>query len=633
MESLVQSIWLVPCYSLLGAALSVIWFPAVTRRTGPRPAGYVNLVMTFLSFLHAVFALRAIWGRPAYEFSLPWLNVAGLNLSIPVQVSALTVGAIALVTGLNLLAQIFAIGYMEMDWGWGRLFSFMAVFEAGLTALALCDSLFFSYIILEILTLGTYLIVGIWFNQSLVITGARDAFLTKRIGDLFLLMGVIALLPLAGTWNFSELAIWAETAQVNPTVITLLGLALIAGPMGKCAQFPLHLWLDEAMEGPVPASILRNAVVVATGAWILVKLEPVLALSPVVQTTTIAVGAVSAIGGSLIALAQIDIKRAFSYLVTAYMGVVFIAVGSGHPEAALLLVLSHALAMALMMMSSGAVVWNSITQDVTQLGGLWSRRPVSGLALIVGSLGLVAFPPLGTFWSMLELVQGLKADGQFWLIGLLLVVNGFTAFGLTRVFCLVFGGKPQQMSERSPEVHWPMAIPMTVMIGVTLHLPLVMQALNLLPAWADINKDMALLLIWSSLFGAGLSAVIYLGSKVAKPVKFPILALQDLVAYDFYTPIIYRNTVILVVGVISQLTAWFDKYLVDGLVNFFGFITLLGGQSLKYFTSGQSQFYALTIVVGIALMSAWLCFPMFAHMSLTTSLNGLVSNAISLKVN
>ncbi len=629
MESLLQSIWLVPCYSLLGAALSVIWFPAVTRRTGPRPAGYVNAVMTFLSFIHAVLALRTIWGRPAYEFYISWLNVAGLDLTIPIQVSSLTVGAIALVTGLNLLSQIFAIGYMEMDWGWGRLFSFMAIFEAGMTALVLCNSLFFSYIILEILTLGTYLIVGIWFNQSLVITGARDAFLTKRVGDLFLLMSVLALLPLAGTWNFSELAVWAETAQVDPTVITLVGLGLIAGPMGKCAQFPLHLWLDEAMEGPVPASILRNAVVVATGAWILIKLEPVLALSPVVQTTTIAVGAVSAIGGSLIALAQIDIKRAFSYLVTAYMGVVFIAVGAGHPQAALLLVLSHAFSMAMLMMSSGAVVWNSITQDVTQLGGLWSRRPVSGLTLIVGGLGLVAFPPLGTFWSMLELVQGLKADGRFWLIGLLLVVNAFTAFGLTRVFCLVFGGKPQQMSERSPEVHWPMALPMMIMVGFTLHLPLVMQALNLLPTWAEINLDMALVLISSSGFGAGVSALMYLGDQVPKPVKFPIPALQDLVAYDFYTPKIYRNTIILLVGVVSQLTAWFDKYLVDGVVNFLGFITLLTGRSLRYFTSGQSQFYALTIVLGLAAMTAWLCFPMLANMTLTTEVSSLFSHGFA----
>jgi len=615
-QLLLQSVWLIPCYSLLGAALSALWFPGITRRTGPRPAGYVNVTMTFISFVHAVIALTATWNQPAQQFSIPWLQVAGLDLTIPIEVSSLTVGVIVVVAGLNLLAQTFAIGYMEMDWGWGRLYSLMAVFEAGLVALALCNSLFFSYIILEILTLGTYLIVGIWFNQSLVVTGARDAFLTKRIGDLFLLMGVIALLPIAGTWNFSELAEWARTANVDQNTITLIGLALIAGPMGKCAQFPLHLWLDEAMEGPVPASILRNSVVVATGAWILVKLEPVLSLSPVVQSTMIVIGAISAIGGSLIALAQIDIKRAFSYLATAYMGIVFIAVGTQQTEAALLIVLTHALSMALMMMSSGAIVWNSITQDLTQLGGLWSRRPVSGSALVVATLGLIALPPFGSFWSMLKLADGLENSGHPWLIAVLLITNALTAFGLTRAFSLVFGGKPKQMSERSPEVHWPMALPMIILSAFTLHLPLILQSLSLLPSWADINTNMALLLIWSSIFGASLSAVIYLGNYIQKPVQFPIKALQDLVAYDFYTPNLYRNSIVFSVAAVSQLTSWIDRYLVDGVVNLFGLATLLSGQSLKYSTSGQSQFYALTILVGVTVLGVFLCWSSLSHMVL-----------------
>ncbi|NJR52814.1 MAG: NAD(P)H-quinone oxidoreductase subunit F [Leptolyngbyaceae cyanobacterium CSU_1_3] len=614
-----QSVWLIPCYSLLGAALSVFWFPGITRRTGPRPAGYVNFGMTLFSLVHATIALPAIWNQPAHKFLIPWLQVAGLDLTIPVEVSSLTVGAIVLVTGLNLLAQTFAFGYMEMDWGWGRLFSLMAVFEAGLISLVLCNSLFFSYIILEILTLGTYLIVGIWFNQSLVVTGARDAFLTKRIGDLFLLMGVVALLPVAGTWNFDELAVWAQTAQVDPGVITLVGLALIAGPMGKCAQFPLHLWLDEAMEGPVPASVLRNSVVVPTGAWVLVRLEPVLALSPVVQSAMIVIGSISAIGGSLIALAQIDIKRAFSYLVSAYMGLVFIAVGTGQTEAALLIVLTHALSMALMMMSSGAIVWNSITQDVTQLGGLWSRRPVSGSALIVAGLGLIAFPPLGSFWAVLKLTDGLQSTNHPWLVGIVLLTNALTAFGVTRVFVLVFGGKPNQMSERSPEVHWPMSLPMIVLMGFTLHLPLVLQSLSLLPSWAEINTDMALLLIWSSIFGVSLSAVIYLGNTIQKPVQFPIKALQDLVAYDFYTPNIYRSTIVFSVAVISRATFWIDKYLVDGLVNLFGMATLFGGQSLKYSTSGQFQFYALTILFGVAALGLYLCWSSLSRLVLTTA--------------
>ncbi|BAS55248.1 MULTISPECIES: NAD(P)H-quinone oxidoreductase subunit F [Leptolyngbya] len=613
---LLQSIWLIPCYALLGAILSALWFPGITRRTGPRPSGYLNGLMSFASFLHAAFALPATWNQPPQEILIPWLDVAGLNLTIPIEISTLSVGAIVLVTGINLLAQTYAFGYMEMDWGWARFFSLLAFFEAGMTALVLCNSLFFSYFILEILTLATYLLVGVWFNQSLVVTGARDAFLTKRLGDLFLLMGVVALLPLAGTWDFNELAEWAKTAQVDPKVITLVGLALIAGPMGKCAQFPLHLWLDEAMEGPVPASILRNSVVVATGAWVLFKLEPVLALSPTVLGVTIFIGAVSAIGGSLIAIAQIDIKRTQSYLVTAYMGLVFIAVGTQQPDAALLLVLSHALASALLIMGSGAVVWNSITQDVTQLGGLWSRRPVSGLSFLIGLAGLVAFPPLGGFWALLKITTGIW-ETQPWLVGVVLLVNAFAAFGVTRVFCLVFKGESKQMAQRSPEIHYWMALPMIVLMGFILHLPLIMQALNLLPSWAEVNTDLALLLIWSTVTGIAASAIVYLNKNIAKPVVLPWKGVQDLLAYDFYTPNLYRSTVVFLVALVSQITSWFDKYLVDGGLNLFGVLTLISGRNLRYSNSGQSQFYMLTILFGIALISVLLSLPFLSQVSIS----------------
>lgn len=615
---LIQTIWLVPCYALIGAILTIPWSPGVIHRTGPRPAGYVNLLMTFLAFIHGLVALQATWNQPAQQLLIPWLRVANLDLSIPLEISSVTVGATVLVTGLNLLAQTYAIGYMEMDWGWARFYAFLALFEAGMCALVLCNSLFFSYVILEILTLGTYLLVGLWFSQPLVVTGARDAFLTKRVGDLFLLMGVLALYPIAGTWNFTELAQWATTANIDPKVAALVGLALLAGPMGKCAQFPLHLWLDEAMEGPIPSTILRNSVVVATGAWVLVKLEPVLALSPVVTSAMVYIGAVTAVGGTLIAIAQIDVKRALSYSVSAYMGLVFVAVGSGQNDAALLLVLTHALAIGLLVMSIGAIIWNNITQDLTEYGGLWSRRPVSGLAFVVGAFGLLAFPPLGSFWALLKLADGLWAT-QPGLVGVLLVVNALTAFSLTRVFGLIFGGQTKQMTVRSPEVHWPMALPMVVLMGLTLHLPLVLQQFNLLPDWANVNKDVALLLIGSTVFGCSIAGVIYLGGMVPKPVQLPWKPLQDFFAYDLYTAKLYRLSIVFGVDVISRLMALIDRYLVDGLVNLVGLASVFGGESLKYSTSGQMQFYALTIVFGVGLLGMMVGWPFLSHLSLNIS--------------
>ena len=614
-QILSQTIWLVPCYALMGALLVIPWSPGIIRQTGPRPAGYINLLMTLVAFVHSLIVFPSTWNQPSQYLSFNWLHAANLNISFDLEISSVTVGALMLVTGLNLVAQVYALGYLEMDWGWARFYSLLALFEGGMCTLVLCNSLFFSYVVLEILTLGTYLLIGFWFNQSLVVTGARDAFLTKRVGDLILLMGVVALLPLAGTWNYTELATWAETATINPTVATLLCLALIAGPLGKCAQFPLHLWLDEAMEGPMPATILRNTIVVSTGAWVLIKLQPVFALSPIAGTVMIWVGSVTAVGASLIAIAQIDIKRSLSYAVSAYMGLVFIAVGTRQDETALMLLFTYAIAMSVLVMSIGGVVLNSITQDLRQYGGLWSRRPISGISYLVGAASLVAFPPLGCFWSLTQMADNLWQSHPG-LVGVLLTVNGLTAFNVTREFSLIFGGQPKPMTVRSPEGSWAVVLPMTIVMGFALHMPLLLMQLNLLPDWENFNILAASLLITSTVIGASLSAFIYLSDRLAKPIQLKPKALQDFFAYDLYTAQVYKFTIVLVVGVVSQLVYWFDRYIVDSLVNLFGLVTIFSGQGLKYNTSGQTQFYVLTILLGVAILGVLMSWDFLAQISL-----------------
>ncbi len=610
-----QTIWIVPVYALIGAILAIPWSPGIIRQTGPRPSGYLNTLMTFVALVHSVLALLETWQQPVKYLSFPWLHAADLNITFDLEISSITIGALVLIAGLNLVAQIYAIGYMEMDWGWARFYSLLALFEAGMSTLVLCNSLFFSYVVLEILTLGTYLLIGLWFNQSLVVTGARDAFLTKRVGDLILLMGVVALLPLAGTWNYTELAKWASTTTIDPTIATLLCLALIAGPLGKCAQFPLHLWLDEAMEGPMPATILRNTIVVSTGAWVLIKLKPVLALSPFAGNFMIGVGAITAIGAGLIAIAQIDIKRSLSYSVSAYMGLVFIAVGTQQDITALKLLFTYAIGMSLLVMSIGGVVLNTITQDLTQYGGLWSRRPISGICYLVGLASVVAFPPLGCFWTLTEMADNLGQTHP-WLVGVLVVVNGLTAFSLTREFSLIFGGQPKPMTVRSPEGSWALVLPMTFVMGFALHVPILLQQWNLLPEWAELNLNVAIPLIISTLVGASAAALIYLNDKIAKPIALKPKAVQDFFAYDLYTAKLYRLTIVFLVGLVSKLVYWCDRYLVDGVINFVGLATIFSGESLKYNVSGQSQFYFLSILLGVILFIGVLCFPLIPQLPL-----------------
>jgi len=587
--------------------LSVFWSPGISRRTGPRPAGYLNALMTFFALLHSIFALAAMQSQSSQYFSVGWLDAASLQIDFEWSVSLTKTVALIVITGLNLLAQIYAIAYLEDDWGWARFYSLVALFEAGLCTLILTNSLFFSYVMLEILTLGTYLIVGYWFNQSLVVTGARDAFLTKRVGDLFLLMGVVALYPLAGTWNYQELTIWAETAELSPTVATLLSLTLVAGPVGKCAQFPLHLWLDEAMEGPLPATILRNAIVVCSGAWVLILVQPIIAISPIGVTTTVAIGAITAIGGSLVAIAQTDIKRILSYAVSAYLGLVFIAVGVGETQIALTLLLTYSLAMALLVMAVGNIVLSNITQDVTFYGGLWSRRPITGLSYLVGVAGLIAVPPLGGFWSLLSLTDTLWTT-ESWLAGVVLTVNGLMAFSFLRLFCLVFAGEINQMTVRSVEQLWLMVLPTTVGAGFTLHLPLFMANWQLLPQWETVNYVPVFALVASSLIGI-MGAVLVYGNNRPKLAFIP-QGIKNFFAYDGYTVKVYQATVIFSVNLISQIIAWADKYIVDGIVNLIGLVTMLSGQSLKYNNSGATQFYMLSIVGGVALFGAIVCLPL-----------------------
>ncbi|AFY37683.1 NAD(P)H dehydrogenase, subunit NdhF3 family [[Leptolyngbya] sp. PCC 7376] len=603
-----QSIWLIPCYTLLGMGLSALWMPGINRRIGPRPAGYQNIVLTFVAFTHSCIAFLEVWKQPALKPSFVWLQAADLTLSLDFNVSSITVGALVLITGINFLAQIYAIAYLEMDWGWARFFATMSLFEAGMCFLVLCNSLFFSYVVLEILTLGTYLFIGYWFNQSLVVTGARDAFLTKRIGDLFLLMSVVALLPLAGTWNFDGLAEWAATAELDPTIATLLCLGLIAGPLAKCAQFPLHLWLDEAMESPIPATIVRNSLVVGTGAWVLIKLQPIFALSDFASTFMIAIGATTALGASLVAIAQIDVKRSLSYSVSAYMGMIFMAVGSQQDEVTLVLLLTYGVAMALLIMAIGSVILTNITQDLSQYGGLWSRRPITGICYLVGAASLVALPPFGGFWSIAQLASNFWETSPSAAI-VLILVNGLTAFSIMREFGLIFGGKPKAMMVRSPEGLWALVLPMVILAGFALHSPFVLSVLNFLPDWQTLNLPVVSVLILSTLIGGGSASYLYLSDKIAKPLHYFPEPVREFFAKDLYTAELYKNTVILGVASISKVIDWLDRYFVDGVINLLGIATLFSGQSLRYSNSGQSQFYALSILAGILILVGVIFYP------------------------
>ncbi|HCQ21131.1 MAG: NAD(P)H-quinone oxidoreductase subunit F [Aphanizomenon sp.] len=608
-EFLFLTSWFVPLYSLLGAILTLPWTIGIIQRTGPRPAAYLNLLTTIFGFVHSLLVFKDIWNREQENLVITWFQAADFQLSFALEISVVSVGTTVLITGLSLLAQIYALGYMEKDWSLARFFGLLGFFEAALIGLAISDSLFLSYAVLEVLTLSTYLLVGFWYAQPLVVTAARDAFLTKRVGDLLLLMAVVSLSTLAGSLNFSDLYEWAQTADLNPVTSTLLCLGLIAGPAGKCAQFPLHLWLDEAMEGPNPASVMRNSLVVAGGAYFLYKVQPLLSLSPIALNTLVVLGIITAVGATLVSIAQIDIKRSLSHSTSAYMGLVFLAVGLEQGGVALILLLSHAIAKALLFMSSGSVIYTTQTQDLTEMGGLWSKMPATTTAFVVGSAGMVTLLPLGSFWAMLAWADGLLKVSP-WVIVVLILVNGLTALNLTRVFRLVFWGQPQPKSRRAPEVAWPMALPMVTLTILTLLLPLMLQQWYLLPSWESLDWYVVGSLVASTVAGVGIGATIHLHKAWSRSRILVWRFIQDLLGYDFYIDRIYRLTIVSAVALLSRISAWSDRFLVDGLVNLVGFAAIFSGQSLKYSISGQSQGYMLTILVVISVLGFAISFSL-----------------------
>ncbi len=600
-----QLIWLVPVYGFSGMLLSLPWATGWIKRNGPRPAAYLNLLVTLLAVLHGSLVIREVASIGPQHLDFAWFQAADLNLRIGFDLSLTNLAALELVTTMSLVCQVFALGYMDKEWSLARFYALVGFFEGAMSGVVLSSNLFMSYFLLEMLTLSTYLLVGFWYAQPLVVTAARDAFLTKRVGDVLLLMGVVALSAWAGSMEFTDLYAWAAKAKaeqlISPLAGTLLGLGLIAGPMGKCAQFPMHLWLDEAMEGPNPASILRNSVVVTCGAIVLLKLMPVVALSPLATTVLLVVGSISAIGGGLVAVAQVDLKRAFSYSTTSYLGLVFITIALQMPGLALLLLFAHGLARALQFMGVGSVIATTNCQDLSELGGLGTRMPATSLAFLVGSAGLVGLLPLGCFWCYGLVIDNLRqlAPGY---AALFLLTNALTAVNATRIYRSVFLGPVLPKTKRTPEVNWLMALPMVSLTVIVVLLPWIMERIDPVPGIASFPLPVGLAVAASGLAGLVIGALLPQDRFWSRSALPTVRVLQDLLAYDFYTPEIYRRTIVTPVAGLARFTRWFDITVVKGLVDGVGRLSLTTAEGLKLSVSGQLQSYVLTLIVAIVLL-------------------------------
>lgn len=581
--------------------VSLPWAFGWFRRDAHKPPAYLNILLTLLAVVHGSLVLRDIMLTGPALIQVPWLSVADLNLEISFSLSLTNVSALELITGLSLLSQIYSLGYMDKEWALARFFALLGFFEGAMSGVVLSDSLFQSYFLLEMLTLSTYLLVGFWYAQPLVVTAARDAFLTKRVGDVLLLMSVVAVTAWSGVTSFDDLYSWSAQQTLLPLSATLLGLGLIAGPTGKCAQFPMHLWLDEAMEGPNPASILRNSVVVTCGAIVLLKVMPLLQNAPVTLIVLQVIGVISALGGSLVSIAQVDIKRTLSYSTTAYLGLVFIAISLQVPVLALLLLYAHAVSKALLSMSVGGVIASTNCQDITELGGLASRMPATTGSFLIGGAGLVGLLPLGGFLCLAQAIE-LVGSRQAIFVPVFLVTNSLTALNLTRVFRQVFLGQSLAKTRRAAEVNWLMALPMVALSVIVLLTPLLLIRLESLDGLLAFPRWAAAVVVISGMVGLLIGSSIPLNKAWSRSLNPALRWCQDLFENDFYTERFYRLTIVNVVASFARLAGWFDRNVVDGVLHGLARFSLQSAEGLKLSISGQTQTYVLTVIAAIVVL-------------------------------
>jgi NAD(P)H-quinone oxidoreductase subunit 5 len=322
----------------------------------------------------------------------------------------------------------------------------------------------------------------------------------------------------------------------------------------------------------------------------------------------VVVGGTTALVAALIALGQIDVKRAMSFLVSSWLGLLFVAVGLGGIDVADHLLLVYPLPMALMLMAVGAIVISNVTQDLTQLGGLWSRRPLIGMAFLAGAFGLMALPPFGGFAALRELLELAMASKAPLLIGgLVLITNTLLCASMMRVFGLIWGGVPQPFTVRSPEVLWLMVLPTLLLMGLVLHIPQLLLHLGVyqlspLPGWGPLGWP----LVVSTLVGAGSSLWFYLRPHPLAELPAGLGGIQHWLAEDMHTEAFYHRTVVALVVGLARFSAWSDKALVDGFSSGTGGAAMAGARQLSLTTSGNSQAYALSLVLGVLVMSAWL---------------------------
>ena len=437
------------------------WKPIADLFCGPRLASTPLIIALFVAFLLSVWALVesiGVDGTPLGYAPHTLFSAGELNVELGIRFDGLTAVMLVVVTGVSLLVQIYSTGYMDGDHGYRRYFMYMALFTTAMLGLVLADNLLMLFVFWELVGATSYFLIGFWFHKPSAAAAAKKAFLVTRLGDLGMLAAMILIWSKTGTLNIAEINEGAgllaiHGVMITQTVITLFGLGLIAGAIGKSAQFPLHIWLPDAMEGPTPVSALvHSATMVAAGVYLLARFFPVIEASAAASDTIAWIGAGTAFGAALLAMVQTDIKRVLAYSTISQLAYMMFAIGVGGYAAAVFHLMTHAFFKALLFLGSGSVNHATNTFDMRKMGGLRLVMPITFISFGIGTLALAGIIPFSGFWSKDEiLIEAWDHNKGVFVLGLL--AAGLTAAYMVRAVYMTFLGKYRGGEQPEPGEH------------------------------------------------------------------------------------------------------------------------------------------------------------------------------------
>ena len=571
-----------------------------------------------------------------------WIPAGTFVVDVGFVIDSLTACLLIVVTTIGLLVHVYSIGYMSHDPGYWRFFAYLNLFMFSMLLLVLASNFLVVFVAWELVGLCSYLLIGFWYRKRSAALAAKKAFIVNRVGDVGFALGIMLIFVSLGTLDIREVI--ERIGELEETTIVLISLLIFAGAMGKSAQFPLHVWLPDAMEGPTPVSaLIHAATMVNAGVYLVARTNPIFAHAPSALVVVAAIGIFTAILAASIAMTQTDIKRVLAYSTLSQLGYMFAALGVGAWTAAIFHLMTHGFFKGLLFLGLGSVI-HAVheEQDMRRMGGLARKIPITYVTMLIGSLAIAGIPPLAGFFSKDDILGESLKLGFAWVWAIGFIVAGLTAFYMFRLMGLTFWGAfrgPKEIWDKIHESPPVMTIPLillaipSVFLGMYLGLPLGASRIHewlapvfeegehLLhgeagaPAYALFGIDGVLIIASVTIATIGMILAWRLFGLEIEPLRLPSRPerVRELTAR---APFLYRASLnkwwfdelyhllfMVIGGRIAAACWWFDREVVDGTVNAIGGGTVEAGRGLGRIQTGRVQNYALGIAVGLIVMA------------------------------